>query len=298
MELRHLRYFIAIAEELNIRRAAERLNISHPPLSRQLHDLEQEIGVPLIVRGKRGVALSDAGALFLEEARLIVSHAAQAIEGAREAGRGEAGRLRIAYSFGYFDPSLAEVLTRFRRRFPKVAIQMQQLDPQEQAEKLQRRLVDVAYVGLRFHRLQEQLHFECIRRAEIRVALPAGHSLCSEERVAIADLADQPFISLGGAFPDYPGWLARLCAIGGFAPRIAHQADTSSTLFGLVSAAFGVAILPELHDPPVFEVVFRPIAPAPPRFAFDVAWRRDDRSIVLQNFVALLRSIRGTDGAG
>jgi DNA-binding transcriptional LysR family regulator len=289
LELRHLRYFIAIAEELNLRRAAERLNISHPPLSRQLHDLEQEIGVALLVRGKRGVALSDAGALFLEEARLIVSHAAQAIEGAREAGRGEAGRLRIAYSFGYFEPSLASVMKNFRERFPKVRIEMQQLEPRQQAERLRRNLIDVAYVGLRFQRLQEQLHFECIRRADVRVVLPAGHGLCGEKSLALAALAEHPFISLGGAFPDYPAWLGRLCAAAGFAPRIVHEADTSSTLFGLVSAGFGVAILPALHDPPVFDVAFRPITPAPPRFEFDVAWRRDDRSVVLQNFVTLLR---------
>jgi DNA-binding transcriptional LysR family regulator len=290
VELRHLRYFIVIAEELNLRRAAERLNISHPPLSRQLQDLEAEIGVNLIVRGTRGLALSHAGEVFLAEARMIVSHAAAAIDHAREAGRGEAGRLRIAYSFGYFDPSLARVMKLFRERFPKVRMEMQQLDPWQQAEGLQRNRIDVAYIGLRFQRLQEHLHFECIRRAAIRVALPVGHALCAGERVEIAALADQAFISLGGAFPDYPGWLARLCAAAGFAPRIAHEADTSATLLGLVSAGVGVAVLPALHDPPVFEVAFRPLAPAPPEFEFDVAWRRDDRSIVLHNFIALLKA--------
>ena len=124
MELRHLRYFIAVAEELNIRRAATRLNISHPPVSRQIQDLEQEVGVALIIRGKRGITLTQAGLVFLDEARLIVAHATQAIADAREAQRGMAGRLRISYSFGYLAPSLAKVVKRFREGFPKIKIEI------------------------------------------------------------------------------------------------------------------------------------------------------------------------------
>jgi DNA-binding transcriptional LysR family regulator len=289
MELRHLRYFIAVAEELNIRRAATRLNISHPPVSRQIQDLEQELGVPLIIRGKRGVTLTQAGLVFLAEARAIVAHAAQAIADARDAQRGMAGRLRISYSFGYLAPSLAKVIKRFRAQFPKVKIDIHQLNPRQQIEALQRNTVDIAYAGLRFQALQEHIHFECIQQAPIHIALAPGHKLLREREIALAALADQAFVSLGGAFYDYQSWLEKLCAGAGYRPKIVHEADSSSTMFGLVSAGFGIALLPALHDPPASEIEFRPISPALPKFDFNVAWRRDDTSPVLQHFIEMIR---------
>jgi DNA-binding transcriptional LysR family regulator len=298
MELRHLRYFIVIAEELNLRRAAERLNISHPPLSRQLSDLEQEIGVTLVARGKRGLALSDAGRVFLAEARSIVAHAAEAIESARGAGRGEAGLLRLAYPFGYFEPSLARVMRSFRELFPLVRIEIEQSHAQLQIDRLQRNLVDIAYCGLRFPGVQDRIRFECVRRAPVRAVLPSGHPLCDHDEVPVDAMADQPFVALGGAFPDYAAWLFRHSAEAGFKPRVVHVADTNSTLFGLVAAGFGVALLPALHDPPAFEVEFRPICPEFPSFEFDVAWRRDDRSPIVKNFLSLLREIVTRDAAG
>jgi DNA-binding transcriptional LysR family regulator len=291
MELRHLRYFIAVAEALNIRRAATRLNISHPPVSRQIQDLEQEVGVALMIRGKRGITLTQAGEVFLAEARLIIAHAAQAIADAREAQRGMAGRLRISYSFGYLAPSLAKVVKRFREGYPKIKIDIQQLDPRQQMEGLQRKTIDIAYAGLRFHALQEQIHFECIDQAPVHVALPLGHQLLGEATVALSALADQPFVSLGGVFYDYQSWLEKLCAGAGYKPKIVHEADTSATMFGLVSAGFGIALLPALHDPPASEVAFRPISPELPKFDFNIAWRRDDASPALQNFLNMVRAL-------
>jgi DNA-binding transcriptional LysR family regulator len=290
MELRHLRYFIAVAEELNIRRAAVRLNISHPPVSRQIQDLEQEAGVALITRGKRGVTLTQAGLVFLAEARLIVAHASQAIADAREAHRGIMGRLRISYSFGYLDPSLVKVIKRFRERFPKINIDIQQLDPRQQMEALQRKTIDIAYAGLRFHALQEQIHFECIHQAPVHAVFPFGHPLLAAPAIALSALAEQNFVSLAGVFYNYQSWLEKLCAGAGYKPKIVHEADTSSTIFGLVSAGFGIALLPELHDPPASEVAFRPIWPELPMFDFNIAWRRDDASPALRHFVDMVRT--------
>jgi DNA-binding transcriptional LysR family regulator len=289
MELRHLRYFIVVAEELNLRRAAARLNISHPPLSRQIQDLERETGVALITRCKRGIALTGAGELFLTEARQILAHATQAIEDVREAQRGAAGRIRIAYSFGYFEPSLGTVMKLFRNRFPKVKIEIQQLGPRQQIEALQRKSIDIAYPGLRFPAVQDHIHFECIQKAPIHAVFPFGHALLSRSAIALAALADQPFVSLGGVFYDYQAWLEKLCAGAGYRPRIIHEADTSATMFGLVAAGFGLAVLPALHDPPASAVAFRPIRPALPRFDFYVAWREGDASPALQNYVAIVK---------
>jgi DNA-binding transcriptional LysR family regulator len=290
MELRHLRYFVAVAEELNLRRAAARLNISHPPLSRQIQDLEREVGVALISRGKRGIGLTDAGEVFLAEARQILAHAAQAIEDAREVQRGTAGRLRIAYSFGYFEPSLGKVMKLFRERFPKVKMEIQQLGPRKQIEALQRKAIDIAYPGLRFSAVQDEIHFECVQRAPIHAVLPSGHELLTRPAIALAELADQPFVSLGGVFYDYQAWLEKLCASAGYRPRIIHEADTSATMFGLVAAGFGIALLPALHDPPASAVEFRPIRPALPKFDFFIAWRQGDASPALQNYITMVRS--------
>jgi DNA-binding transcriptional LysR family regulator len=289
MELRHLRYFVVVAEELNLRRAAARLNISHPPLSRQIQDLEREVGVALVVRAKRGIALTDAGAVFVVEARRILAHAAQAIEEAREVPRGSAGRLRIAYSFGYFEPSLGRVMKVFRARFPKVKIEIQQLGPRQQIEALRRKSIDIAYPGLRFAAAQEDIHFECIRRAPIHVALPAGHELLESPGLALTALAGENFVSLGGVFYDYRAWLEKLCAGAGFQPKIMHEVDSSSTMFGLVAAGFGVAVLPALHDPPASAVEFRPIRPARAKFDFFIAWRLGDSAPALLNYVGMVR---------
>jgi len=290
MELRHLRYFIVVAEELNMRRAAARLHISHPPLSRQIQDLEQEIGVALIIRGKRGVTLTDAGQVFLDEARAVLSHTAHAVENAREAQRGTAGRLRIAYSFGYFEPTLAKVMKRFRDRFPKIKIEIQQLNPRDQMEGLLRKAIDIAYAGLRFQSLQDQIHFECIQQARVHVALPSGHPLLGQGYVSLSSLADQSFVSLGGVFYDYAGWLEKICAGAGYRPKIAYEADTSSTMFGLVAAGFGIALLPALHDPPASDVEFRPILPELAKFDFNIAWRKDNGSGALKHFVDMVRT--------
>jgi DNA-binding transcriptional LysR family regulator len=156
-------------------------------------------------------------------------------------------------------------------------------------EALQRDTVDIAYAGLRFHALQDHIHFECIHQVDVHVALPLGHGLLQKRAIALTALADESFVSLGGVFYDYRNWLERLCAGAGFRPKIVHEADTSATMFGLVSAGFGIALLPALHDPPAAEIEFRPIAPELPKFDFNIAWRRNDDSPALRHFIEIVR---------
>jgi DNA-binding transcriptional LysR family regulator len=184
---------------------------------------------------------------------------------------------------------LAKVIKRFREAFPKIRIDIQQLDPRRQIEALQRKTIDIAYVGLRFQALQEHIHFECIHQAAVHVALPLGHRLLEDREIALSALADQSFVSLGGVFYDYQTWLEKLCASAGYKPKIVHEADTSSTMFGLVSAGFGIAVLPALHDPPSSEIEFRPFWPELPKFDFNIAWRRNDTSPAVQHFVEMVK---------
>lgn len=293
MELRHLRYFVAVAEELNVRRAALRLHVSQPPLSRQIHDLEAEIGVRLFLRRKRGVELTDAGRLFLGEARQILARAQQAVQLAQSAGRGEAGRLSLAYTAWACDPVFSLAIRRFRQRFPRVELQIQELPSHQQIEELLAKELDAGYVGMSFPELSVDLTFECVRRAALCVALPPGHPLTRSRRLNLRSLAGEPFVSLPVTVPFYREAQFDLCRSAGFTPNVVQQANNAQSLLQLVCAGVGVTIVPEvLQEFLKINVEFRPLPSSLPRFEFHVAWRRDNPSASLGTFLEILREER------
>jgi DNA-binding transcriptional LysR family regulator len=165
MELRHLRYFLAVAEDLNVRQAAVHLHVSQPPLSRQIRDLEQEVGARLFVRSRRGMQLTEAGQTFLKEARQILFQSKRAIQLAQAVSRGAAGRLEIAYSAAFFDPVLLRVMRLFRQRFPMVEFGLRELQYHQQVHELVNKQIDLGYIGIRFPEPENELVFECLRRA-------------------------------------------------------------------------------------------------------------------------------------
>lgn len=293
MELRHLRYFVTVAEELNVRRAAVRLHVSQPPLSRQIHDLEAEIGARLFSRHKRGVELTDAGRLFLGEARQILARTEQAIQIAQSAGRGEAGRLSLAYSAWACDPVIPWAIRRFRCRSPLVELQIRELPSHEQIEALLAKQLDVGYVGMRFPELNQELEFECMRRAALCVALPPDHPLALRRRLSLRSLAAEPFVSLPLTVPFYREAQLDLCRSAGFTPNIVQEANNAQSLLQLVSAGVGVTIVPDVLQRFLnIEVEFRPLPSSLPRFEFHAAWRRDNSSPTLRTFLAILREER------
>lgn len=293
MELRHLRYFVAVAEELNVRRAALRLHVSQPPLSRQIHDLEEEVGVRLFVRQKRGVELTDAGRLFLGEARRILLRTQQAVQLAQSAGRGETGHLSLAYTAWACDPVFPVAIRRFRQRFPRIELQIRELPSHQQIEELLAKELDVGYVGMRFAELSGELIFECIRRAALCVVLPPEHPLTRQRRLNLRSLAAEPFVSLPVTVPFYREAQLDLCRSAGFTPNIVQEANNAQSLLQLVAAGVGISIVPEvLQQFLKIDVEYRPLPASLPRFEFHVAWRRENPSPSLKAFLEILREER------
>jgi DNA-binding transcriptional LysR family regulator len=298
MELRHLRYFVAVAEELNVRQAATRLHLSQPPLSRQIHDLEDEVGTKLFVRSQSGMRLTEAGRTFLKEARLILAQSQRAIQLAQAASRGEAGRLDIAYAIEGFEPVLLRVTRLFRQLFPMVELGIRELQYHQQVQELINRRIDLGYVGIRFPELESELEFECLRKAPYLVALPPGHPLAKRRRLRLSELANEKFISIRRTAPAYHSRFVSHCRSAGFEPEIApEEGDGALSLLGLVSAGFGVALVPETFQQILpIEVEFRPFRPSIPTFDFHIAWRRDNQSTLLHAFLELLRKHARAEG--
>ena len=246
MELRHLRYFVAVAEELNFTRAAARLHIGQPPLSMQIRDLEGEMGVRLFERTQRRVALTPAGKCFLDHARRILAGVGEAVAEAQRAARGESGELRVGFTSSLpFTDLLPDALHAYRRRYPAVRLQLREMFTPEQFGALARGELDVGFVRLQAGRAPDGSVLREVARNPLRVVVNAGHRLAAGGAVSIADLRDEDFIS----FPDdvgtdLPAVLRALCRQAGFEPRIVQTAREATTQIGLVAAGLGIALLP------------------------------------------------------
>ncbi len=291
MELRHLRYFSAVAEELHFGRAAEKLGIAQPPLSQQIRRLENELGVTLFHRTKRRVQLTDAGAAFLEEARKTLAQSEQAIRAARRAGRGEVGRLKVGFLGSATYGVLPAMLMAFRRRFPEVEIELHELKTAELVTALLERRVQVGFVRMPVK--HAALHVRPILREPLLVALPEHHALARKPRVAFRDLASESFLlpprALAAAFHDQ---VVNLCHRAGFTPRLGAEASQLQTILNLVAAGMGITLVPEsVRNFGSRGVVFKRLPEPAPMIEVAVAWRRDEISEVLAAFLRVVREV-------
>jgi DNA-binding transcriptional LysR family regulator len=245
MELRQLRYFVAVAEELHFRRAAARLHMAQPPLSQQIQKLERELGVELFRRTNRRVELTDAGKVLLREARQTLMHAERSAEAVRYAAKGEIGWLRIGFVGSVSYELLPYLLQEYRRRYPAVQLKLRQLTTEEQLEALETGEIDVGIS--RELEAEGELAARLLLRERLVVALPAAHALAGREELALSELAEDPFIVLPR--PEVPrlyDHIIHLCRAAGFTPRIAQEALQFPTILGLVSAGLGVAVVPAM----------------------------------------------------
>jgi DNA-binding transcriptional LysR family regulator len=297
MELRHLRYFVAVAEELNVRRAAERLHVSQPPLSRQIHDLEAEIGAQLFIRGKRGMQLTEAGQFLLLEARQILGQSERAIRLTNAASRGEAGRLSIAYSAAIFDPAFTQAIRVFRQRFPLVELAMREVSFSGQLQALLSKELDIGYVVFGSLQTEKDFASECMREVPTCIVLPRDHPLAKRKHVKLQDFANEPFVFPRQSMSTFRAWLLELCRSAGFTPKIAQEADNAMGILGLVAAGVGVAFSPETGR--IFQsmgVEFRTLPPPVPKFQLHTIWLRDNTSPLLPAFLKILREcVRESD---
>ncbi|MEE1895930.1 LysR family transcriptional regulator [Metapseudomonas otitidis] len=290
MELRHLRYFIAVADELHFGRAAELLGISQPPLSQQIQALEEELGARLFERTNRRVALTEAGRLFLDEARQILAQVDQAAEVARRAQRGELGQLKLGFtSSAPFTSVIPGAILRFRQAFPEVQLELHELNSREVADALLNGRIQVGLI--RPLPLPESLLAVELFREPLVAVLPAQHRLAGESAgLHLAELAAEPFVY----FPRNAGTglydqVIALAHEAGFSLRITQESHSALTLIGLVAAGLGVSVLPASFTRMHFDgVVYRPLLDAGATTAVWLVRRDDERSPLSRAFIELI----------
>jgi DNA-binding transcriptional LysR family regulator len=263
MELRQLRYFVAVAEELHFRRAAARLHMSQPPLSNQVRLLEEELGCPLMIRSRRRVELTPAGAAFLQDARTLLADLDDAVQRAQRIHAGQAGTLRISFVGSALLSLVPEVVRRYRAARPDVELQLRERSTEEQLRELRGGTIDVALVPLPVD--APDLRTEVLRRERTVAALPATHPLAQLKRVPLRSLAAEPLVM----FPreQAPGLHDRLLAslsAPDLRPSVAQYAPETQTIIGLVAAEIGVALVQaSVQRLALPGVTYRPVRGAP-----------------------------------
>ncbi|MGC3577123.1 LysR substrate-binding domain-containing protein [Pseudomonas aeruginosa] len=291
MELRHLRYFIAVAEELHFGRAAERLGISLPPLSQQIQALEEEIGARLFERTNRRVELTDAGRLFLDESRQVLAQVDKAVLLARRAHLGELGELKIGFtSSAPFTSTIPSSIHAFRKAYPDVHLDLQEMSSRQVLKALLEESLQVGVI--RPLALPDAVHWVELFREPLVAVLRADHPLAagSEDGLAIAALAEEPFVffprSYGTGLYDQVIALTRQA---GFSPRIAQEASEAMTIIGLVSAGLGVSILPaSFRRTRVDGVVYRTLSDPEATTAVWLVRRQNEGSPLALSFIDLV----------
>ncbi|WP_374495504.1 LysR substrate-binding domain-containing protein [Zoogloea sp.] len=287
MDLRHLRYFVAVAEEQNIGRAAARLHISQPPLTRQIQQLEEELGVTLFNRTPRGMELTQAGQLFLEEARNIRSLVEQATERTQRAGQGKLGRIDVAIFGSAILDAIPKLLLAFRTRHPDVKVVLHTMTKAEQIAALRQRRISVG-----FNRMLaplDDLETRQVTTEKLLLAVRADHPLARQASIAFAELRDHPLVLFPtGGRPSFIDKVIGLCSDRGFQPQISQEVGDAVTGVALVAGGFGVCLVPESATTLQFPgVVYAPLSDTPPNFFVDLScvYRRDDSSPILAAFL-------------
>ena len=297
MELRHLRYFVAVAETLSFTKAAENLHTAQPSLSRQIKDLEDELGVRLLNRTKQLVTLTDEGRSFLADAKRVLALAAETVESVRRLHSGEARALNIGYVSNLFYDLLPKTLASFHESFPAVSVNLFDLSCGEQFRALEDGKLDLGFVGLHEPIARRGLEFRKIASYKTVVALPKDNPLTDETTVDLKALAPMFFIGMSEAsYPGYGDWLTKACERTGFTPKVLQDVDLERTMIHAVAAGLGVALVPEqLRKLEHENVVFRPLSPTVGTEGC-IAWRNENRSAALQAYVQTVeqmgRSIR------
>jgi DNA-binding transcriptional LysR family regulator len=285
LEFRHLRYFLALAEELHYGRAAQRLAISQPPLSVAIQQLEASVGARLFDRDSKGVRLTPAGEAFRGGARSLLDRAEDACALAREVQAGEVGRLRLGFVGSTLFNGLSAWLQAFQARHPKVEVVVVELNSQDQIDALLAEELDLGL--LHTDRLPPALASQPLYSEPFVACLPAGHPLAALAEVSLAALSDQPFIlfSRKGS-PDYHARIVEICRQHGFYPRLQHEGRHWLSVVSLVAQGMGVSIVPAAFERAgVQGAVFRPLAERVEGSAVFAAWRASGIGVLRERFL-------------
>ncbi|SFM11130.1 LysR family transcriptional regulator [Rugamonas rubra] len=293
IDLKQLRYFLAVAEEKSFSRAAERLHISQPPLSQQIMKLESELGVKLFARTTRTFELTVAGRALMNEAAELLGKMRMTIDTIRQIDRGEVGRLRVGIVGSAMWGPIPSLLEEFQSKFPRVTWTLHEFGPTVQYDALRAKQIDVGFWreprldddDLKHDNLRQELCF----RENVCVAINEHHPLAKQDAIELMDIAEEPMLTLALDKSAFPRYLIQCCVKAGFQPTIFQEASEPQTLLAMVGAALGVALLPETTSRIGWPgVVFLPIRTNPPSANLYITYTTLDDAPVVRAFLNIL----------
>jgi DNA-binding transcriptional LysR family regulator len=287
MELRHLRYFIAVAEQENVSRAALKLHVSQPGISRQIHDLEEEIGFPLFERSAKSLRLTDAGRKFLDEARAVLQRADDAVKNARAVAQGVGGEIHVGYAPSLTIQILPRALRAFQAKFPQTRVSLHDLATEEMLAGLRADTLQVALTVQPPRKMLRGLAFRELALYPICAALAPKHPLAKSKTISLEQLAGEPLIAYNRKdYPEYHDMLDGFFA-GGRKPRVAEEHDGITSIIAAVESGRGFALVPkcvECMAGPRVKLV--EINPAPAPVSVGAAWKEEATTETVKQFVA------------
>jgi DNA-binding transcriptional LysR family regulator len=291
MELRHLRYFIAAAEEENVSRAALKLHVSQPGISRQIRDLEEEIGFQLFERSAKSLKLTEAGKVFLVEAKSILQHADDAVKSARAVAGGIDGEINVGYAPSLTIQILPQALRKFQEKFPGVRVALHDLSTEEMLSQVGEKKLQVALTVRPPAKLLRGLDFEELARYAICVAVAPKHPLAKSKSISLEQISREPLIAYSRKdYPEYHEMLEKLFAPVGRKPRIVGEHDGVSSIVAAVEAGRGLALVPSCVACMVGpRLKLLPIKPALPAVPVVAIWPKESETERVRSFVAAAR---------
>jgi DNA-binding transcriptional LysR family regulator len=298
MELRHLRYFVAVAEEQNITRAASRLHVSQPPLSRQIRDLESELGVKLFDRSAKAVHLTDAGRMFLLEARSVLERANEAVGLIKAVALGRRGRLRVGYAASPTVEILPLTMRSFLRTHPKMTVDLREMSTQGMLRGLREHTLDVALIVAISPREFAGLTVELLGSYPVCIAVHRKHRFAKVREVRLSEVAGEPLVTFSRLeYPEAYAGLLKILSPYTRSPKIVEEYDGAASLIAAVEAGRGAALVfQSLSLLAGQRVVLRPLKPTPPPLPIAVAYLKDGLSAATAAFVAAARAVRVKQG--
>ncbi|AIY43108.1 LysR-family transcriptional regulator [Collimonas arenae] len=285
MDLRQLRYFVTVAEELHFGRAAEKLHISQPPLSLSIQQLEKSLGIMLLIRSNKTVALTSAGVVLYNEARTLLKHAADMEDLATRVALGVEGRLKVGFVGAMLFRGLPEAINAFQAKNPRVDIVLREMNTTEQIEAVQREQIDIGFIHS--GHLPDEIQSKKLLEEPFVCCLPAGHRYSKKTRISLRDLAEETFVLFPRSVsPHYHDRIVALCINAGFSPRIRHEVRHWLTIVGLVGQNMGIALVPSsMQKSSLKQVTYIPLTESKIQSESLCIWRNKEISPSLSLFI-------------
>lgn len=290
IDLRQLRYFVAVSESGSISAAAQRLHLSQPPLSVQIKDLETTLGVQLLVRHSSGITLTEAGLAMLDEARSVLARASRAVQRVRQIGRGEMGEVRVGMVSSIMWSKFPKLLSEFNRHYPQVKWSLLELTPLDQVGALHDHRIDVG-IWRGDGRAVEGLNHQLLVRDKVMAVLPATHALAKRRKISLADLCRLPYFSMDTRLSQDATSMVDAMREHGFPAQVAHVAREPQTLLALAANHEGFSLLPDSLNSIAWPgIAFRPVIEALPAVDLYLHVRDQEPSPAVARFVEVMQS--------